>query len=197
MKHLLGVLFLTTAAIPGWAGVIDFSAAFPSGNPAVYQGVTFTDNGSGSGSQNLTTANDWSGYFSNIPGASLGNALNDSWGMTNLTIDFGGPVNGFSILLSTGPATSWTVTAYDAGNAVLGSTFVTMPGGQLAVLASLNFSGINKVTIVEPSDNGNITLFDDLTFNGATGVPEPSTLGLAGLGLALAAWKMRRREQRQ
>jgi hypothetical protein len=192
VKHLLGVLFLTTAAIPGWAGVIDFSAPFPGGNPATYQGITFTNNGSGSGGPGLSTATDWSAYFGNIPGASLGNALNDSWGITNLTIDFGGPVNGFSILLSTGVATSWTVTAYDAGNAVLGSTFVTMPGAQLAVLASLNFNGINKVTIVEPSENHQITLFDDLTFNTA-GVPEPSTLGLAGLGLALAAWKMRRR----
>lgn len=149
----------------------------------------------GSGGSGLSVSN-WTGFFGNIPGASEADALNDQWGLTGLTIEFGGSVSDVSILLSTGVVTTWTLTAFDAGNLLLGSTTVTMPTDLEAVEAVLNFANIATVQITEPGDNGHISLFDDLRFtrgdSDSAAVPAPATLALFGLGFAALGFARRR-----
>lgn len=181
------------------ADLITFSPGFAfSTTPVTYQGVTFASipNGS-SGGAGLQANTDWSPFFQNIPGASLGKALNDSQGQTDVTMTFTNSVSDVSILLSTNPVTTWTVTAFDINSNPLGSTTVTMAGQAMAVQATLALSNIHSIEITEPSDNGNITLFDDLSFQpAASPTPEPSTVALLGIGAVCSlGYRWRRRRQ--
>ncbi len=174
--------------------VLTFTTGFPSTTaPVTYEGVTFdAENPLGTDTPRIGAWRDFSNKFDNISGASLGKALEDSFGQTHLIVVFPVPVEQVSLLLGSGPVTTWEVTAYSDALA-LGSRQFTMPAAQEAVRAHLNFEeNITRIEITEPNgDNGHITLLDDLTF---IPVPEPSTLTLLCIGaIGLAVFARRRR----
>lgn len=134
-------------------------------------GIFVTDSGGGTGNGAWRGNTDWSAYFSNIPGSSQGRALADSWGASDLKFDFtgAGNPNRVGLLLSTFPATTWTVRVYDPANNLVATTNVTMPGQQQAVFVGYErTAGVGYLRISDV-ENGYITLMDDLRFENFSG----------------------------
>jgi hypothetical protein len=78
---------------------------------------------------------------------------------------------------------SWTMTAYDVNNNVLGTQFVS----NFPQTASISTPGIHRVTFTTNFQYG----IDNLSFNAPT-VPEPATMAVFGL-MALGAFGLKRR----
>ncbi len=98
-------------------------------------------------------------------------------------ISFTNPTSNFSLYVGDGSAGSYTATAYDSSNAIIGATTISVDGGVYGNL-SLGQSGISYVKV---TGTPSAWVADDLSFNGVSAVPEPSTwammlLGFAGIG---------------
>ncbi len=167
--------FIGMGGFSGSETVIDFNAtdmtllAHPTAN--IGSGITVTDSGGGTGFGGWRGNIDWSSFFSNIPGASLGRALADSWGASDLLYDFtgAGNPNRAGMLLSTGTATTWTVEVYGPSFNLLGTTNVTMPGASMAVFVGYEASGgIGYIRLIDV-ENGYITIMDDVRFESTGG----------------------------
>jgi hypothetical protein len=83
---------------------------------------------------------------------------------------------------------SYTLNAYGAGSNLLGTTSGTPTGGQWLQLV-LDVSNISSLQLTFTTSTA---VVDDLSWN-ATGVPEPSTLGLLCLGAAAMFAALRKR----
>jgi hypothetical protein len=140
-------------------------------SPVVFNGVTYTSPASGQLWSDINwTAN---GFYTNLPGASAGFGLNDLVGQTNLQVDFTIPVNRVGVFAATSPVTTYTMTAYNDALIAIGSVTGTMPAAARAVFLGLQADvNIRRVVITEPTDNGQITVFDDLRFEPAL-MPAP------------------------
>lgn len=179
------VLALSGAALAdGFIGIGDFSGnetvinfnatdmttlGHPTAN--IGSGITVTDSGGGTGFGGWRGNIDWSSYFSNIPGASLGRALADSWGMSDLKYDLtgAGNPNRVGMLLSTGVQTTWTVEIYGPSNNLIDSGQVQMPGGAQAVFVGYEASGGIGYMRLMDVENGYITIMDDVRFEAVGG----------------------------
>jgi hypothetical protein len=92
---------INASAFSGSELLIDFSTPFQrTASPLVYDGVTFrvVDWAGGVLSKDLAADGNWGVYFSNIPGASGGYALNDFTGNTQLRMEFATDVNRVGLL---------------------------------------------------------------------------------------------------
>ena len=174
----------------GSENVITFEPGFGFQEaPLTYEGITFSENGSGSGGSGFNASGNWGGFFSNIGGSSQGRGFNDQWGQSAITLGTTSSVRRIGALFSTTPTTEWTMTAFDAGNNVLDSVTKSMPGDTQAVFIGLETNAdIAYATISETFDNGHISLMDDVRFEA---VPEPASMIALGAGL-LALVRRRR-----
>lgn len=160
------------------------------GNPAdLGHGVTVDNNGGGSGRAGWRSSSSWSAYFSNIDGASGGAALADSWGASDILYSMESGVSRFGLLLSTGARTLWEIEVYDTRGGLIESGRAYMPKASKAVFVGYESTDqlIGGFRITD-TENGYITLMDDVRFET---VPAPGVLAALGLG-GLAASRRRR-----
>ena len=105
-----------------------------------FQNISFV------GSTDLAANDNWGAFFSNIPDASGGYALNDFIGNTQLRIEFPINVTRVGILLSTSQITSWTMIAWGNSGNFLEATNASMPSDASGVFLGLELSeGINYI----------------------------------------------------
>ncbi len=167
--------FIGMGGFSGGETVIDFNTTDMTtlGSPTanIGNGITVTNSGGGTGGTGWRGNIDWSTFFDNIPGASLGRALGDGWGASDLLYDFtgAGNPNRAGMLLSTGTATTWTVDVYGPSFNHLASTNVTMPGAQDAVFVGYEASGGIGYIQLTDVENGYITIMDDVRFESTGG----------------------------
>jgi hypothetical protein len=137
-------------------------------SPVTFNGITYTSPG-GQLWSDITWANN--GYYASWPTASGGTALNDLVGQSNLQIDFSTPVNRVGVLVAPSPST-YIMTAYDDNLVSLGSVSVTLPAESVAAgfLGLQSMTNIRRVVISEPSDNGSITVYEDLRYEAVQGL---------------------------
>ncbi len=154
----------------GGETVIDFNAtdmtllSHPTAD--IGSGITVTDSGGGTGFGGWRGNIDWSSFFDNIPGASLGRALADSWGASDLEYDLtgAGNPNRVGMLLSTGTQTTWTVEVYSPSHTLIDTGTAMMPGGGDAVFVGYEASGgIGYLRLID-QENGYITIMEDVRF---------------------------------
>ncbi len=152
--------------------VITFTPGFGGQSaPFTYEGVTFSENGGGTGGPGFNASINWGSYFANIPGSSQSNGFNDQWGDSLIIMQLPSGIRRFGCLLSTTPITTWTMNLYDSGNNLIGSDTRTMPGTSQAVFIGYQTSvDIARVEIDETNgENGNISLMDDVRLEGVGG----------------------------
>ena len=142
------VSFATPIELSDFSGsetLINFSGGYSiSGNVVTTSGATFTSN---NGNFEI---NNWDCCFANIPGASLGLALNDRAGDTDILFDVGTTVNRLGLLLSTSPVTTWTLSAFANDNSLIESVSASMPGFRDSVFLGLESNlEISYFTITE------------------------------------------------
>jgi hypothetical protein len=134
----------------------------------------------------------WTGAFT--PGAAL---LCNCAGPGAITIDFAAPVTDLSLGAQTNDNGAYvaTLTAYDAGHAVLRSLSVNGVSanapGTVPILA-LSQSGTWSVTISSTNDGDGFAL-GGVPGAGGPAVPEPSAWAMMLLGFGLAGASLRRR----
>jgi hypothetical protein len=148
--------------------LVDFSdGLFPGGDgPVTYHGITFINNGGGSGGPGMNGTIDWGFYFANIGGSSQGLALNDQWGDTDLRMEFPAGTTGVSMLVSTGPQTRFALDLFGEGGDLLRTVEGQMPAdAQAAVIGGEEARPISAARLYEPDgENFNITLVDDIRY---------------------------------
>jgi hypothetical protein len=201
----LNASLINSTAFSGNETLIDFSTPFQrTSSPVSYDGVTFrvVEWAGTVASKDLAAQNDWGDYFSNIPGASGGYALNDFTGNTQLRIEFAMDVNRVGLLLSTSSVTSWSMVAWDKSGAFIEAQNASMPRDANAVFLGLETnSSIAYVDIIQFQNDGLVTLFDDIRFESTTPVPLPSAALLFGSGLMMVwgrvAWGRWKRKSRE
>jgi len=149
--------------------VITFDPGFTTQcAPLLYENVIFSENGGGTGGPCYRANSDWGSWFANIPGASGGIGFNDQWGDSLIIMEPPAGTTRFGCLLSTSPITVFTMNLYDANNNLIGSDTRSMPNTSQAVFIGYQTDvDIARVEISEPNgENGNITLMDDVRFEG-------------------------------
>lgn len=147
--------------------VITFTPGFSQQcAPYLYEGVTFSENGGGTGGPCFNATNDWGNWFTNISGASLGIGFHDQWGDSRIIMEPPAGMTRFGCLLSTTPVTVFTMNLYDASNNLIGTDTRSMPGDSQAVFIGYETDvPIARVEITEANgENGHITLMDDVRF---------------------------------
>lgn len=159
---------------------IDFDPGFDrTAEPILYEGVWFSDEGAfGLG---LEADDDWSGYFGNQPGASLGLALNDIETQSLLRAEFTTTVHRVGLLMSAEYVATWTLEAYDSSDTLMDAVTETMSGNRQSVFLGLETSGaeIAYILVREAAVDQMVGLFDDLRFEA---IPEPASLLLLAAG---------------
>ena len=148
-------------------------------NPAdIGFGVTVLNSGGGTGGPGWRGNTPWSNFFDNIPGASLGKALADRWGASDLTYNLSEGVRRFGLLLSTGDQTTWTVSFFDTNDELIATTQAMMPAPSDAVFIGFESNTLIWSINITDEENGQITLMDDVRFEV---IPSPGPLALLGV----------------
>ena len=199
-----GATIIDFDSIPATAFFADVVPGGARGPLLTFPGVTF--NGG------VVLNNDRGGFRFPTTGtnsyATLSGGFPAPQGVTGvITIDFTGPEDFVFFDIENGnPATdpnTYTATAFGNGGALLGSSMVVLNGVSPSAgvqTISLTFSGIRQVTVIrtgftEPppvSGGDNIDFaIDTVTFGQgqAPQAPEPSSIFLAGTGIAVALLK--------
>ena len=141
-------------------------------SPVVFNGITYTSNVNGQLWSDIVWQNN--GYYTDWPTASGGTALNDLVGLTVLQIDFSTPVRRVGVFAATSPATTFIMTAYDDSLQAIGSVTATMPAPARAAFVGLQSTvNVRRIVITEPSDNGQVSIFDDLRYEPVQGANQP------------------------
>lgn len=127
---------------------------------------------------------DLSGFFDNIPGASLGTAMRTTAAATfptYLRFEFDTPIRRFGLLMSSGTVAGWTISAVDDDFNVLASATGVMPDNSAAVFAGLESSqSFTRLELYETQRNGQNDGFDDIRFES---VAEPTSCALFTIAL--------------
>ncbi|USO00281.1 MAG: hypothetical protein H6810_06380 [Phycisphaeraceae bacterium] len=145
-------------------------------------GITIENNGGGAGRDGWRISTGWAPYFSNIAGASGGAGLADHWGASDITYTIDGGANRFGLLLSTGVRTVWDIEVYDTEGHLLATGRAATPNVSKAVF--VGYESLDTLIgsfRIRDSDNGYITLMDDVRFETVPAPGALSALGLAGL----------------
>lgn len=121
-------------------------------------------------------------------------------GVTELTLTGGGPFSLVSIDLAAIEAVPGFVVTF-TGDVLGGGTVTNMfqPAGTGQGAETFTFNGFGNVTKVNWSQEASVYQFDNIvaSANNGTAVPEPTSLGLLGLGLAGLALIRRGARQQQ
>ena len=207
LLSLTGVILAAAVLVPtAQAAIVDFDSIVapgfydqvtpggPQGPHLVFPGVTF-DGGvvlSNDGWADLATS------APNVYGTSDFLPLNDgSFLPGSITAVFGTPVTsvGLDVINGYPDGANVTLTAFDAGHAVLGSIVVGLDAFSLpGAVGSVSLSGLGLIYSIEVTsdqDTGSIDFaIDTVEFEP---IPEPGTLVLIGTGLATMLARRRRR----
>jgi PEP-CTERM motif len=114
-----------------------------------------------------------------------------------MRIDFSTSVSAFAFLWGASDNT-WDLRAYDAGNnliesLVIGAVFGSNAGDYFGIAAA----GIAYATLTDRLDNiadGDYVFLDNFHYVENVSVPEPSSLGLLGVGLLAVGFGRRRQK---
>lgn len=177
---------LLVAGAPAKATVIGFDSIDASAGPVA---VTSQFAGLGVSFSNLFVMESSAPFVSTAPNVGV---INDEVPFSLLvTATFSAAVSDVSaVFFDSNVGTNLvTMKAFDAANALLGTTIATTPGSQMQVV-SLSFAGTRRVTLETDADG---SLFDDFTFTPAVAVPEPGMVALFGFGLAAMGLGRRRK----
>jgi len=182
----LFLLALSGAPSVAHATVITFDSLDTSSGPVAvtnqYAGLGVTFSG-------LFATASVAPYFSSP--SNVGNINDESPFSLLVTATFAGDVTDVSaVFFDSNVGTNLvTMTAYDAADALLGTTTVLTPLAETETV-SLSFPGIRKVTLETDADG---SLFDDFTFLPSLAISEPTALALFAFGLAGLGFLTRRR----
>jgi hypothetical protein len=187
------ILLIFAAALPITASTIDFEAeaANRGGNltgtpdsPLVIGPATF------SGGELLNAE---IGLGADATGVYASQGLFGSGETNPLTITFSAPVSGFSIFVLNGDDTRSYTVSDNEGEAITKS--LSSAGALGAATFSLSGSDITAVTITSANADAWDFAVDNLSFTPAVAAPEPASLVLSALALALLICLRSRRRQ--
>jgi hypothetical protein len=159
-----------SAAVPlafdGFSGTAHIETFTPNfgrlPSPVVFNGITYSSPGTG-----LWSDFDWTGFYVNIPQASNGPGLNDLVGQSQLQLDFSTPVRRVGLLATGLAPTTFVMRAYDDDLQEIGTTSAAMTDVGAAVFLGLQAPvDIRRIVLTEPYDNGQITIVDDIRWEG-------------------------------
>ena len=165
-----------SAAIPlafdGFSGPTSIETFTPNfgrlPSPVVFNGITYSSPGTG-----LWSDVDWTGLYVNIPQASNGPALNDLVGQSQLQLDFSTPVRRVGLLATGLVPTTFVLKAYDDDLQEIGTTSGTMADFSAIFLGLEAPVNIRRIVLTEPYDNGQITIVDDIRWEGPASNLQP------------------------
>jgi uncharacterized repeat protein (TIGR01451 family) len=157
---------VTPLAFNGFSGNAHIETFTPNfgqqAPPFTFNGLTYSSN-----SPQLQSTAMWDGFYASWPTASGGFGLNDLVGLTELQIDFSTPVRKVGLLAVTGQQSTFLMKAYDDNLTLIGITSATMPRDSDAAFLGLQSTvNIRRIVVTEPYDNQQITIIDDIRYEG-------------------------------
>jgi hypothetical protein len=157
---------VTPLAFNGFSGTAHIETFTPNfgqqAPPFTFNGLTYS-----STSPQLQSTATWDGFYNSWPTASGGFGLNDLVGLTELQIDFSTPVRKVGLLAVTGHQSTFLMKAYDDNLTLIGIVSATMPGNSDAAFLGLQSTvNIRRIVVTEPYDNQQITIIDDIRYEG-------------------------------
>ncbi len=199
---IVGVLALQTMVVsaqpysgfgeppPIGGTVIDFDSTTPGGYDSLtIDNVTFNGVAHDGYGTTFSIGSDFNGSFNNSGGQSLLNGF--SLSPDAFSFVFGSPVSNFAFNFGASD-NDWQLTAYDAGNGVLGTmTIPPVHGSNAGDYFGIAAPGIAYATLVDLDDQdntdfaGDYIFIDDFTYvGGGTSAPDTgSSLALFGMAL--------------
>jgi hypothetical protein len=120
--------------------------------------------------------------------------VTNGFGVNNLSISSAVPMDfdgaWFATPNTNGAKASWiNISAYDSANQLIGSTGNIAIGASYSFIAA-DFDNAARITITR--DKGWFVM-DDLLLSSGIAIPEPGSMALFGLGVAVLGWSRRRR----
>lgn len=171
---------ITRADFSGSETLETFSDDFAAGASVLLNDVTYTS--ANSVLFKVTRDN----FFPNVADISTGGSLNDNAADSDISVMFSTQVNRLGFYLTTGGNVDWLVDVFGDNDQLLGSntynSWGTNPSLGAAFVGFEFADNINHFRISQQSGSGNVFIMDDLRYEAANAVPEPSLLGLLAMG---------------